>query len=203
MPAQADRPAPAFTQGLLSDHGSFRFPSHPGRVTVVNFWASWCTACRSETPELDELWKSYRRDGVTFVGVDYNDRRDAALSFARSRHLAYPLVFDPDGDVGNAFGIVGLPTTFIVDPAGHIRYVISGKLRVASFTTALGSVLEARTLGVGAPDALPGPSGSMRAQAEPGRSCRTYFATMRASALRPLFMDTGIAFRTRPCGSMM
>jgi DsbE subfamily thiol:disulfide oxidoreductase len=141
MPARVDRPAPDFTRQLLSDHGSFRMGSHPGVVTVVNFWASWCTPCRSETPELDDLWKSYRGQGVRFVGVDYQDHRDAAVKFVRSLHLMYPIVSDSDGKVGDAFGIVGLPTTFIVDPGGRIRYVISGQLHVPSFTSALGSLL--------------------------------------------------------------
>jgi DsbE subfamily thiol:disulfide oxidoreductase len=143
MPARVDRPAPDFTRQLLSDHGSFRMGSHPGDVTVVNFWASWCTPCRSETPELDNLWKSYRAKGVRFVGVDYEDHRDAAVKFARSLHLAYPIVTDSDGKIGDAFGIVGLPTTFIVAPGGRIRYVIAGKLRVPAFTDALGSLLGA------------------------------------------------------------
>jgi cytochrome c biogenesis protein CcmG/thiol:disulfide interchange protein DsbE len=151
MPARVDRPAPDFTRQLLSDRGAFRLGSPPDHVTVVNFWASWCTACRSETPELDRIARAFRGKGVRFVGVDYEDSRHAAVTFARSFHLTYPLVFDPNGGVGSAFGIFGLPTTFILGPDGRIHYVISGKLRVPSFTAALGSLLT--------PDASAAPAG--------------------------------------------
>jgi cytochrome c biogenesis protein CcmG/thiol:disulfide interchange protein DsbE len=136
-----NRPTPAFTRPLVSETGSLSLSQYQGKAVVVNFWASWCTACRSEVPQLEGLWRSYRGRGVQLVGVDYEDRRSAAINFARSLGMSYPSVLDPDGSVGDAYGIFGLPTTYIIAPDGRIRYVVNGKIRVASFRAALESVL--------------------------------------------------------------
>ncbi len=60
--------------------------------------------------------------------------------------MSYPSVFDPKGTVGDAYGIFGLPTTYIIGPDDRIRYVITGKLRVASFRAALESILRATAM---------------------------------------------------------
>lgn len=140
-PVAVDRPAPAFTQPLLAGHGSLSLRRYEGEVVVVNFWASSCTACRSEVPLLDGLWRAYRERGVQFVGVDYRDGRSAAIDFARSLGMSYPSVFDPSGRVGSDYGIFGLPTTFIIATVDRIRYVVYGRIRPASFRIALESLL--------------------------------------------------------------
>src|ERR1043166_7522197 len=58
-PVRVDRPAPRFTQPLLAQQGFLDLATLRGHVVVVNFWASWCTACRSEMPQLEQLWTSY------------------------------------------------------------------------------------------------------------------------------------------------
>lgn len=139
-PPRVDRPAPAFAQPLLSKPGSLSLARYAGKVVVVNFWASWCTACRSETSDLESLWRTYGQRGVQVVGVDYNDRRAAAIDFVRAHGMSYPSVFDPNGTVGDAYGIFGLPTTFIIGSDNRIHYVVHGKIQLVSFTTALESV---------------------------------------------------------------
>jgi cytochrome c biogenesis protein CcmG/thiol:disulfide interchange protein DsbE len=141
-PVSVDRPAPAFSQPLLSGHGSLSLRRYDGEVVVVNFWASSCTACRLEVPQLDGLWRAYGGRGVRFVGVDYQDGRAAAVNFSRSLGMGYPSVFDPSGRVGNDYGIFGLPTTYIIAPDDRIRYVVYGRINPASFRVALESLLK-------------------------------------------------------------
>jgi DsbE subfamily thiol:disulfide oxidoreductase len=138
-PVRVDRPAPAFTLPLLSGDGSLSL----GRdeVVVVNFWASWCRPCRTEGPQLEGLWRDHREQGVRFIGIDYRDDRSAAIDFARSLGLTYPSVRDPDGTVGNDFGIFGLPTTFIIGTDGRMHYQLTGRVQTQSFRVALESVL--------------------------------------------------------------
>jgi DsbE subfamily thiol:disulfide oxidoreductase len=138
-PVRVDRPAPAFTLPLLSGDGSLGL----GRdeVVVVNFWASWCRPCRMEGPQLEGLWREYGEQGVRFIGIDYRDDRSAAIDFARSLGLTYPSIRDPDGSLGDDFGIFGLPTTFIIGTDGRTRYQVTGSVHTQSFRVALESVL--------------------------------------------------------------
>jgi cytochrome c biogenesis protein CcmG/thiol:disulfide interchange protein DsbE len=140
-PVALDRAAPSFDQPVLDGRGSLSSGRYGGRVLVLNFWASTCRACRTEVPELERLWRSYRARGVGFVGVDYVDDKGAALGFARSFGMTYPSVQDPNGKVGDAYGIFGLPTTYIIGADKRIRFAVYGKIQLASFRRALQSVL--------------------------------------------------------------
>ncbi len=140
-PVAVDRPAPAFSRPLLGGSGTLSLASFRGSVVVVNFWRSWCRACRLEAPSLETLSRSYGVRGVRFVGIDYVDRTGPALSAERSFGFPYPSVVDPTGSVGDAFGIFGLPMTYIIGPDQRIEYMVAGRLDPPSFRTALNSVL--------------------------------------------------------------
>lgn len=80
---------------------------------VINFWASWCGPCRKEMPALAAAAR--RLIGtVNFVGVDTSDDRNAAIAFAATSGVAYPLVFDPQARVADNYGVFGLPTTYFL-----------------------------------------------------------------------------------------
>lgn len=144
LPAPQDRPAPAFSLPALEGGRRYSLQSFSGHVLVLNVWASWCTACRSEAPELRSLWSEFRARGVRFLGVDNRDARGPAVGFDRRFGLPYPSVFDPQGEVAFAYGAVGLPTTFVVDPRGIIRYEVVGEIDPASFRQALDGLLAGR-----------------------------------------------------------
>lgn len=105
-----DLHAPSTTVTLAQFHG------HP---LVVNFWASWCIPCRLEMPALAATARQLHGT-VAFVGIDTKDSRQAALAFARTTGVHYPLGFDPGGNVAQLYGVFGLPTTFFVSPQGAI-----------------------------------------------------------------------------------
>lgn len=143
-PVEVDRVAPAFDQPVLVGPGSLSLRPFQGRVLVLNFWSTTCRACRTEVPELERLWRTYRSRGVAFVGVDYVDEKGAAIGFARSFRMTYPSVQDPNGHVGDAYGIFGLPTTYIIAPDQRIRFAVYGKIDPSTFEHALQTVLTAR-----------------------------------------------------------
>ncbi|MFP5318204.1 MAG: TlpA family protein disulfide reductase [Acidimicrobiia bacterium] len=112
--------APSFDLPRVGAKGErVRLADLRGRPLVVNFWASWCVPCRKEMPALEAV--AERLDGrVQFVGINHQDGAEAAAAFEREVGVRYPSGYDPDGRVAPAFGVVGLPTTVLVDARGRI-----------------------------------------------------------------------------------
>ena len=127
-PVPEHRTAPGFTLPLLDGTGPTSLARYPGKIVVLNLWASWCAPCRDESPKLQSLWESYRSLDVQFLGVDQQDSRSAASAFVREFGLTYPVAFDPDGSVAASYGALGLPTTFVIDASGVIRYRFLGRV---------------------------------------------------------------------------
>jgi DsbE subfamily thiol:disulfide oxidoreductase len=98
-----------------------------GSVLVINVWADWCAPCRREQPQLVELAARYREDGVRFLGINYQDDRDAARAWVREFEVPYPSLFDPAGRSAADLGFPALPDTYVVDPGGTIRWVVYGE----------------------------------------------------------------------------
>lgn len=98
-----------------------------GKVVVVNFWASWCSPCRREQPELEALWRRVEDSGdVAVIGVNYRDDRAAARAYLREFDVTYPSVRDFPGTLMGRFGIPGLPGTVIADAEGNLRFRVLG-----------------------------------------------------------------------------
>lgn len=107
-----------------------------GKPAAINFWASWCGPCRKESPQLQRLSRTL--DGhAALVGIDYSDDLGSARSFIGEFHLTYPMLRDPDGRVGDRYGLRGLPTTAILDPRGRIVELLSGPQTADSVSQAL------------------------------------------------------------------
>ncbi len=87
---------------------------------MVNFWASWCLACREEHPDLLAAWERYRERGVVLVGIDFEDTEEAALANAEEMGGDWPLVTDPGSRTAIAYGVFGVPETFVIAPDGTI-----------------------------------------------------------------------------------
>ena len=105
-----------------------------GVPRVVNFWASWCVACREEHPILARL--SDR--GVGILGVNHLDERADALRWLDYFGNAYEMsLFDAEGRIGRALGIDALPVTLVVDAAGRVRYRHLGVLDNATADTVI------------------------------------------------------------------
>jgi cytochrome c biogenesis protein CcmG/thiol:disulfide interchange protein DsbE len=89
---------------------------------VVNTWASWCGPCRYEFPALQDLSAAYGKR-VAFFGVDSEDSTSEAEEFLREEPLPYPSYSDPDAEIANEFGAVGLPVTAFYDRNGELVFV--------------------------------------------------------------------------------
>lgn len=142
---------------FLEGRGTTSLRDLRGDIIVVNFWASWCTACRKEHPSLIAAASAYRKAGVRFVGVDFQDSRSAAIGFLNEMGRGrdnYRFVGDPGSRLAIDFGVYGVPETFFIDRKGRIVAKITG----AATLPLVAGVLD-RMLAGGRPDPTmsPGP----------------------------------------------
>ena len=98
-----------------------------GNVVVLNFWASWCLACRDEHRPLSRVARFYEGEPVRFFGVVYNDSpRNARDWIEQMGGQSYPALIDPDARTAIDYGLYGVPETFIIGPDGRVRHKIIG-----------------------------------------------------------------------------
>ena len=123
--AYLNRAAPTLALPSLADETqAVRLADMAGRVTLVNVWASWCVACRSEVSELAELSET---TDIPVVGIDYKDTRDEASRWLRRFGNPYArIAFDESGSTGIDWGISGVPETFVIGRDGQIKDKIVG-----------------------------------------------------------------------------
>ena len=131
----APRSAPALPAKVLQPP-AVTIAQLRGRPAIVHFWASWCGPCQKEAPELARL-PGELRGRATLVGVDYTDAAGSAKAFIARHRWRFGILADPDGRVGDAYGLNGLPTTFIVDADGRIVQRLTGPQSAVGLLRAL------------------------------------------------------------------
>jgi cytochrome c biogenesis protein CcmG/thiol:disulfide interchange protein DsbE len=114
------RAAPDFTLGGVDGRAPVTLSKLRGQVVLVNFWASWCAECHDEQAALNQTWQRYRDSGVVVLGVDFEDTSAGARDYVHESGLTYPVVEDKDSRTALAYGIRGIPETFVVDRSGKI-----------------------------------------------------------------------------------
>jgi peroxiredoxin len=90
-----------------------------GRVVLVNFWASWCPDCRPEMPMFEQLHQEFGRQGLVVLGINAGEGAGTIRGYASELGLTFPLLIDPDGNVRRLYGVVGVPTTFLIARDGR------------------------------------------------------------------------------------
>lgn len=120
---------------FLDQYGKIhRLSSYKGKVIFLNAWATWCGPCRSELPEIDELYKKYKdSENVVVLTVVFplqsgEGNTNSIKSFMKSNEYSYPVLFDTKGKLLSALGISAFPTTFLFDKKGNIYGYIPGAM---------------------------------------------------------------------------
>ena len=129
--AAADPAAPTFSLPVLGQSGQkISLSDYAGRPLIVNFFASWCEPCQKETPLLATFYRS-EHGKVAIVGLDENDVLGSATSFTHKEGVSYPVGFDPGVTAASAYGVAGLPPTFVLDARHRIVDRVFGAVTLA------------------------------------------------------------------------
>lgn len=135
-----DRKATKAIDGTLMSGGTYNLDADKGKVVVVNFWASWCSPCRTEMPGLDALYREVKTN-VGFVGVDTKDASTSgAKALVSDLSISYPILVDEPGKVALALGHIpsgALPFTVLLDKQHRVAAVYLGGLQAADLQPVL------------------------------------------------------------------
>jgi cytochrome c-type biogenesis protein CcmF len=134
------RPAPDFALTLL-DGPMLALSDLRGQVVVVNFWATWCKPCQDELPDLQAVWEKYREQGVIVVGVAFDDDAGQVQEMATQFGLTYPVGIDTGSRISAAYGVTGVPETFVIDAQGKITRVFIGQVSATQLQAELDGLL--------------------------------------------------------------
>jgi cytochrome c biogenesis protein CcmG, thiol:disulfide interchange protein DsbE len=99
-----------------------------GRVVIVNFWATWCAPCVAEMPSLQELAERLGEKKVIVLGVNFHESIEKVRDFQAKHQVQFPLLRDPWHEASAAWKVNVLPSTFIIDAKGRLRYTVVGEV---------------------------------------------------------------------------
>ena len=128
------KPAPEVPLPLLQNsRANLALDAYRGQPLLVNFFASWCAPCRAEAPALEHLSNQIRT-----IGIAYKDRPHDTLQFLEQYGNPFVAIGrDDDGRAGMAWGVYGVPETYLIDPSGQIKWRHAGPLTRDVITTQL------------------------------------------------------------------
>jgi len=141
--SEVGRAAPDF---LLQtpDGGTLRLSDLRGQPVLVNFWASWCTPCREEMPQIVRGYAAHSAGGLQVVAVDLQENADQVRQFASEFGMTFPIVIDRTGGVASAWRIggpiKGIPSSYFVDGDGVVRARVFGPLTAQTLADNLATI---------------------------------------------------------------
>jgi cytochrome c biogenesis protein CcmG/thiol:disulfide interchange protein DsbE len=118
-------PAPAFELPGVAGGGAESLAAHAGKVVVVDFWATWCEPCKQSFPAYQKLVTHMRGDLVV-VGISQDDDAKGIPAFLSETGAKFPVVWDDGKAVAKAYNPPTMPTAFVVDKSGIVRFVHVG-----------------------------------------------------------------------------
>lgn len=118
VPPAVGDPVPSFRLAAL-DGSEMDLDAQRGKVIVVNFFASWCDPCRQEAIDLEQTWRKHRdQGGIQFYGIAYKDAEAKAQAFLDEFGVTYPSAVERGNRTARAYGLTGVPETFVIDQQG-------------------------------------------------------------------------------------
>jgi cytochrome c biogenesis protein CcmG/thiol:disulfide interchange protein DsbE len=109
-----------------ADGVTVHLADYKGKVVLIDFWASWCPPCKTSFPALDLIYREHQEQGLQVLAVNVDERRQDADTFLAAHPHSLTVLFDPKGIAPEAFGVQGMPSSFLIDRSGNIRFTHMG-----------------------------------------------------------------------------
>ena len=115
--------APDFTLEDM-DEEQHKFADYRGKVVLLNFWATWCPPCKREMPSMERLYQKFNGENFTVIAINQMETGDHVFAYTGQLDVdpTFTVLFDKDSKVSQAYRVRGLPTTYLIDKKGVIRY---------------------------------------------------------------------------------
>ena len=123
----AGQPAPAFALPTAKGE-TIALDKLRGKVVYVDFWASWCAPCRRSFPWMNEMHQKYGPRGFAIVAINVDKKRSDAERFLVQNPANFTVVYDEAGGTPAAYGVKGMPSSYLIDARGNVTFVERGFL---------------------------------------------------------------------------
>ena len=120
-------PAPALTlPSIYADKPEISLQALQGKTVYVDFWASWCAPCLKSLPLYNEMYHKYKDQGLEVVAITVDNPIEDGLDFLLDTPLDFLIPADPEGDAAELFGVIGMPSSYLISPDGEVKLVHMG-----------------------------------------------------------------------------
>lgn len=123
--ARTAMPAPELSAHDLSG-APISLAAYRGKIVLLNFWATWCPPCQREMPSMERLRVKMTGRPMEIVAVNSAETAKDVKAFLSKMKLGFPILLDPDGGNTHRWKVFALPTSFLLDAQGRVRYVLTG-----------------------------------------------------------------------------
>lgn len=102
--------------------------NYKGKVTLINFWATWCPPCVEEIPSLNRLKKMMADKPFQLISINYAESPEQVQAFMKKISVDFPVLIDPEGQTSGEWKVVAFPSTFVIGPDGDIHYGVNAAI---------------------------------------------------------------------------
>jgi peroxiredoxin len=140
-PPRVGSPAPNFQLKDVQTGNVVTLSSFRGRPVWINFWATWCDACKVEMPQMQRMYTRYKAQGLAILGIEVQETTGAVNAYTRSGAFDWTFLLDPNGGVVDRYFVEGVPTHIFVGTDGTIKAIHSGAITDTQMAESLGKIM--------------------------------------------------------------
>ena len=111
---------------IYADKPNIKLSELEGKTLYIDFWASWCAPCVLSLPLYNEMHHKYKDQGLEVIAVNVDNPIEDGLDFLLDTPLDFLIPQDPEGDISELFGVIGMPSSYLVTPDGKVKMVHMG-----------------------------------------------------------------------------